>query len=163
MILIEAKFTSANPIYRRGPRANPQSLTLNELVEIYQDCTLRTLDLDKASNSKQIHYQLWRNMIFVEWMGRLEGGRVEHRVVNLVRDQSENRSVSEFQQLLNPRYENAIQRFTWESIYYWSKQQSKLDMLSSYLEQKTAGLKLAFKIPSPAENQHSSLSSNSEK
>ena len=149
VIMIEAKFTSANPVYKLGPRANSQSLTLNELVKTYQDPTLKTLDLVKAKSSSQIHYQLWRNMIFAEWMAGMDGSRTEHRVVNLVRDQSEKQSVQEFQQLLKPGYEEAIRRFTWESIYSWSKQFPRLSMLSRYMEQKTAGLKPAFNLNRP--------------
>ena len=149
VILIEAKFTSANPVYKRGPRANAQSLTLDELTGIYQDRMLRTLNLSKAENSNRIHYQLWRNMIFAEWMAGLNGSRVEHRVVNLVRDRSEKQSVEEFRQLFNSGCEDAIQRLTWESIYSWAKQQPRLDILSRYMEQKTAGLKPAFDLPRP--------------
>ncbi len=144
VVLIEAKFTSKNPVYKAGPRANSQSLTLNELIEIYQDRTLRTLSLEKAVQSKQVHYQLWRNMVFAEWMASFYGNQLEHRVLNLVCDQSETESVEQFGRLFNPGWEDTFQRVTWESIYAWSKRHPRLTMLSNYLEQKTASLKPAF-------------------
>ena len=146
VLLIEAKFTSVNPVYKVGPRANSQSLTLDELIEIYQDQTLRSLNLVKANKSTQIHYQLWRNLVFAEWMARLDGERVEHQVINLVRDQSEQQSVEQFKQLLNPGRGNTIQRTTWESIYFWTRKHPRLSLLSNYLEQKTAGLQQAFNL-----------------
>lgn len=149
VILIEAKFTSANPVYKRGPRANSQSLTLNELIEIYQDPGLRTLDLVIANDSPQIHYQLWRNMIFAEWMAGLDGNQVEHLVVNLVCDLSENHVVQQFRQLINPAKEKTFMRFTWEAIHYWTRQHPKLTTLSKYIEQKTAGLRPAFNLQQP--------------
>ena len=48
LILIEAKFTSPNTIYQRGPRKNSQSLTLDELLGIYHDPNLRILDHARA-------------------------------------------------------------------------------------------------------------------
>ena len=149
VILIEAKFTSVNPVYKRGPRAGDQSLTLKELVEIYQDPSLRTLALLKATQSSLIHYQLWRNMVFAEWMAGLDGSQVDHRVVNLVCDLAEKQSAQQFRQLINTVNKNTFMRYTWESIYYWSTQYSKLAILSKYMEQKTASLKPAFNLIQP--------------
>ena len=47
LILIEAKFTSPNTIYARRPRKDAQSLTLDELLEIYHDPSLQILDYAK--------------------------------------------------------------------------------------------------------------------
>lgn len=149
VILIEAKFTSVNPVYKTGVRASSQSLTLEELVGIYQDPSLNTLDLARAKVASQIHYQLWRNMVFAEWMARLDGNQVDHQVVNLVCDLAEKQSVHEFRRFIKPAKENALMRCTWESIHSWSRQHSKLMMLSKYMEQKTASLKPAFNLQQP--------------
>jgi hypothetical protein len=70
LILIEAKFTSPNPFYIDGPRRDGCSLTKSELLEIYQDSALRMLDMEKARRAERVYYQLWRNMVFAEWMAR---------------------------------------------------------------------------------------------
>ena len=49
LILIEAKFTSFNMYYERGLRKDAQSLTLDELLDIYHDPSLRILDHDAAT------------------------------------------------------------------------------------------------------------------
>ena len=84
LILIEAKFTSPNTHYKRGPRSNSSSLTLDELLEIYQSPELQTLDYVAAQRSNRVHYQLWRNMIFAEWMAKLDHPNTEAFHVNLV-------------------------------------------------------------------------------
>ena len=85
LVLIEAKFTSPNPVYRRGPRKDEQSLTLDELLDIYWDPSLRILNYTHARSQNRIHYQLWRNMVFAEWMAKLEGERTTAYHVNLLR------------------------------------------------------------------------------
>src|SRR5262249_55577925 len=68
LILIEAKFTSANLAYVHGPRKDARSPTLAELLAIYSGDDLRILDLPKARAADRVHYQLWRNMVFAQWM-----------------------------------------------------------------------------------------------
>jgi predicted DNA-binding transcriptional regulator YafY len=52
LILIEAKFTSGNSYYPDGPRKDAHSLTKHELIEIYQDRSLRVLNLGQARSVK---------------------------------------------------------------------------------------------------------------
>ncbi len=85
LILIEAKFTSPNTIYARGPRKDAQSLTLDELLEIYHDPSLQILDYAKAKTAAQVHYQLWRNMTFSGCSGSRCECRINARFVNNVR------------------------------------------------------------------------------
>ena len=52
-------------------------MTLDELLDIYNDRVLRTLDYSIARKRNRIHYQLWRNMIFSEWMAYMDHARTE--------------------------------------------------------------------------------------
>jgi hypothetical protein len=63
LIHIEAKFTSPNTFYVDGPRRDSRSLTLRELIQIYQDPALRILDSEGAEAAGLIYYQLWRNLV----------------------------------------------------------------------------------------------------
>ena len=85
LILIEAKFTSGNMTYQHGPRKDDQSLTLGELLDIYHEPTLSILDYDRARHASRVHYQLWRNMLFSEWMAREDHPATKAYHVNLVR------------------------------------------------------------------------------
>ena len=69
LILIEAKFTSFNMYYERGLRKDAQSLTLDELLDIYHDPSLRILDHDAAHSRSRLLSAL-RNTVFAEWMAR---------------------------------------------------------------------------------------------
>lgn len=147
LILIEAKFTSGNMTYERGPRKDAQSLTLEELLEIYHDPTLRILDYDRACAASQVYYQLWRNMVFSEWMAREDHPATKAYHVNLVRRGSEQASAAEFHTLVKPEYKDRFRRITWEHIYRMALGDPRLQRLRRYLETKTAGLLQAFLIP----------------
>jgi hypothetical protein len=58
LILIEAKFTSPNTFYTNGPRRDAQSLTKDELINIYSDLTLHYLDRERAIAADRVYYQL---------------------------------------------------------------------------------------------------------
>lgn len=143
ILLIEAKFTSTNPFYGRGKRANAQSLTLDELVSIYQAKEVQSLDLPKAEEAVRIHYQLWRNLVFAEWMATMDSTSTQFQVLNLVCQESENQSLPEFCQLLQQPSLSPVKRIEWESIHAWARQRN-LDPLDQYMEQKTSALKPAF-------------------
>jgi hypothetical protein len=63
LLLIEAKFTSCNGTYERDKKTKLFDLTIDQLVNIYQDKSLSILNYVVAGRQDRIHYQLWRNMI----------------------------------------------------------------------------------------------------
>lgn len=144
LILFEAKFTSANAFYQPGPRANSSSLTLSELTHIYHSRELETLDYTKANQASRISYQLWRNMVFAEWMARLDHGNTKPYHVNLVREGYDIQSAHEFKGLVRPSFSDRFQRMTWEQIYRHVCKRPEVSKLAKYVETKTAGLKRAF-------------------
>jgi hypothetical protein len=146
LILIEAKFTSPNMTYERGPRKDTQSLTLDELLEIYHDPTLHILDHEQARSASQVYYQLWRNMFFSEWMAREDHPATKAYHVNLVRRGYEKESAAEFHGLVKPEFKDRFQRITWEQIHHIYAADPRLSTLSRYLETKTAGLVRAFRM-----------------
>ena len=144
LILIEAKFTSPNTYYEHGPRANATSLTLDELKEIYHAPELETLDYAMAGEANRIYYQLWRNMIFAEWMAKLDHPSTKPYHVNLVCEGREEQSAREFHRFVKPPFKHRFQRMTWEQIYHKVHGQSVAARLVQYLKTKTAGLQPAF-------------------
>ena len=146
LILIEAKFTSENTVYERGPRKDAQSLTLAELVGIYQDPRLNILDYRRGEAAQRVHYQLWRNTLFAEWMGTTDHPATRAYHFNLVRDGFETESEAEFGRLVNPAFRNRFKRFTWEQIHRFCQGRREAALLRRYLETKTAGLKRAFNL-----------------
>jgi hypothetical protein len=146
LILIEAKFTSPNTTYNRGKRKDASSLTLDELVGIYQDPRLGILDFRRGEAAGRIHYQLWRNTVFAEWMGVNDHPATRSYHLNLVRDGYELESTTEFGELVNPAYRSRFKRFTWEDIHKLSLGNPQLARLRRYLETKTARLVRAFNL-----------------
>jgi len=146
LILIEAKFTSVNMYYERGLRKDTQSLTLDELLEIYHDPNLRILDHDTARKQSRVYYQLWRNTVFAEWMAREDHPATKAYHVNLVREGYEEASAAEFHGLVRPEFTDRFQRITWEQIYLMLANNGRLSRLCRYLETKTAGLVRAFNL-----------------
>lgn len=146
LILIEAKFTSANTWYEKGPRKDATSLTLEELLTIYHDPALRILDHQRARSASRVHYQLWRNMFFAEWMAKDDHPRTKAYHVNLVRAGYEKATAEEFSRLLRPEFKERFRRLTWEDIYRLCLKQPHLGRLCRYFETKTAGLMPAFHL-----------------
>src|SRR5262249_27550309 len=106
LILIEAKFTGANPACEDGPRRDGKSLTKDELLDIYQDPTLQILDVDWAKRAKKVYYQLWRNMVFADWMAHTDGLGTRAYHANLTRAGHEAESCLHFLQMLRPGFED---------------------------------------------------------
>jgi hypothetical protein len=147
LILIEAKFTSPNTFYEEGPRRDPWSLTKDELVGIYQDPTLKILDVALAQGAHRIHYQLWRNMVFAEWMALADGPGTRAYHVNLTRIGHEQESCAEFRQFVRPGFAGRFIHRTWEEIDdLWAARVPELSRLHHYLVMKTAGLVPAFRL-----------------
>jgi len=146
VILIEAKFCSPNTAYQRGPRKNGSSLTLDELLGIYQFSGQQFLDIAKATQRQRVFYQLWRNMTFAEWMAKLDHPSTKAYHVNLVREGYERESAAEFAMLVPEDRRHHFQRLTWEEIHNMFVDEPAAATLTRYLETKTAGLKPAFAL-----------------
>lgn len=146
LILIEAKFTSSNTAYERGPRRNASSLTVDELCETYYDPECRLLDYHAASESRRIYYQLWRNMIFAEWMAREDHCQTRAFHVNLVRQGRDEESAREFGRMVKADYGDRFRQLTWEWLYRFVANLPGLSDMRTYLRRKTANLRPAFQI-----------------
>ena len=147
LVLIEAKFTSSNPFYERGPRKDAQSLTLDELLRIYRDDSLRILDYAKARSADRIYYQLWRNMVFAEWMAGREAHSTRAYHVNLVRENYDVDSCLEFARSLNIHFAGRFQRRSWESFWHlYETDRTRSTELYPYLQGKTARLMQALDL-----------------
>lgn len=145
LALIEAKFTSENGVYFCGRRATPQSLTTEELVSIYSDETHQLLNIKEAKKRQRIHYQLWRNTVFAEWIARQDHEKSQAYQINLVRAGQDEDSASEFHGLVSEGFQNRFRQVTWEQIYkYAETQRPKLIGLCRYMHEKTANLQKAF-------------------
>lgn len=146
LILIEAKFTSANPSYERGPRRDGHSLTFDELLGIYNATGQKILNLLAAQASPRVHYQLWRNMVFAEHMAGDDHPATKAYHVNLVREDNDLVSAHEFARLMNRGYEERFRQVTWEWIHRVTQGEGRLRLLHRYLETKTTGLRKAFQL-----------------
>lgn len=147
LVLIEAKFTSTNPFYSSGPRINAMSLSLDELRTIYHDRSLRLLDHKKALTRDRIHYQLWRNTIFAEWMAQQDSTNTKAYHVNLVRSGHDEASAAEFHELISDESKDYFRRITWEDIYgVVDDGLSGMDRLRDYMQKKTASLTKALNV-----------------
>jgi hypothetical protein len=146
LVLVEAKFTSENPFYKSGPRKDQQSLTLDELRDIYHDPSLRLLNIEKARSRQRIYYQLWRNTVFAEWMARQDSPETKAYQINLVRSHFEEASAAEFHGLISDGSKARFRRVTWEDIYgLASRSGAPFQRLCRYMETKTANLRKVFR------------------
>jgi len=147
LVLIEAKFTSINGTYERDKKTKLFDLTIDQLVRIYQDPCLRILDYGLAGKRDSIHYQLWRNMTFAEYMAGRDTPTTKAFHANLVRKGYEEHACGAFLTLVRPDYHDRFEQITWEDIYAEVVcGNPTLDRLGQYLQQKTAGLQPAFRI-----------------
>ena len=142
LVLIEAKFTSPNPYYERGPRKDAQSLTLDELLGIYRDDSLRILDYAKAALADRVPYQLWRNMVFAEWMAQSESAQTRAYHVNLMRAQAVETTSPKFLGLIRTSATQHFQQVAWES--FGRQVTKRQEVLHQYLLTKTCHLSRAF-------------------
>lgn len=145
LILIEAKFTSVNPIYVDGPRKDATSLTKTELIDIYQDRQLDLLDIERARSATLSYYQLWRNFIFAGWMA-LGGGEGAY-LGNLTCAGREAESCAAFAGLIRPANADRFRHFSWEDIFRCGAEDMELATMRRYLQTKTAHLARAFALP----------------
>ena len=163
LILIEAKFTSANPFYVDGPRKNRQSLTKGELLEIYQDPALQILDVEKSRRAERVYYQLWRNMVFAEWMALAGNHGTRAFLSNLTRAGSEQESCEHFRRFIRPDFASRFTQIGWENVYNLTMiDVAPLSCLRQYMTTKSAGLVQAFLLGDIAEHSSQSKSAKME-
>lgn len=148
LLLIEAKLCSPNGVYVRDGKTKLFDLTIDQLVRIYQDPQLKFLDYQQAAGRDRLHYQLWRNLIFAEFMAARDGPRTRAYHANLVRAGQEERACAEMLTLIRPEYHDRFEQVTWEQIYTLAAGLPELRPLCRYLEDKTERLRPAFSIPS---------------
>jgi hypothetical protein len=147
LILIEAKFTSPNSVFRRDTKTKLFDLTIDQVVEIYRDDELRMLDHRIAGRRALLHHQLWRNATLAQWMARQDSPSTEAYLVNLVREGYEDQTCEEFVTLIKPEYQDRFEQITWEQVYRLvSQHPDQLATLARYLETKTEHLRPAFRI-----------------
>lgn len=145
LVLIEAKFTSPNPFYERGPRKDAQSLTLDELLEIYWDDSLRILDNAKTCSADRVPYQLWRNTVFAEWMAVSDAPSTNAYHVNLTREKYEVESAAEFAGSMKREFATRFQRHSWEALWHYCNSDAATST-KFYLQGKTAHLTQALNL-----------------
>ena len=117
LILIEAKFTSANTYYGRGERKDHRSLTMAELVGLYQDPRLKMLDVRKADAANRLYQQLWRNMTFAEWMAG-EDHPGPKRITSTWCDRDTTKPVPKSSvDWCKREFKDRFRQITWEWIY----------------------------------------------
>jgi hypothetical protein len=146
LILIEAKFTSANPFYTDGPRRNPHSLTKDELLDIFQDPSLQMLDVSKARRADRVYSQLWRNMVFTEWIAGSAGHGTRAYVSNLTKGGQDGPSHEQFHRLMKPDSSARFVPLWWEQIFFRMTEPQGLARVRQYLINKSAGLLPAFAL-----------------
>lgn len=147
LILVEAKFTSPNTASVHGPRKDGRSLTLAELLDIYSDDELRILDLEKARAADRVYYQLWRNMVFAEWMSLHAGQGTRGYLASLTRAGQEGDSCRHFAGLIRGDFTDRFAHVAWEDINALEAvSRPPLARLRRYFQTKTAGLRPAFRV-----------------
>jgi hypothetical protein len=144
LVLIEAKFTSPNTFYEHSYRKDATSLTAAELIHYYWYPDSRIVDADAASEAVRIPQQLWRNMVFAEYMAQQDGQGTRAYHATLVRRTYEPQIEDEFRLLLAPEFAHRFCRQTWENIHISITDLVSCAPLAAYLENKTAGLIPAF-------------------
>jgi hypothetical protein len=102
------------------------------------------LDVEAARQAGRVHYQLWRNVVFAEWMARAANPGTLAYVTNLTRAGQDRESWSEFRGLMKSAAAGRFTRLTWEELYVRSAKFPCLLQLHRYLETKTASLVQAF-------------------
>jgi hypothetical protein len=148
VILIEAKLTSPNPLYVPGPRRDAQSLTLGELLTIYDDPpSCQILDVEKAKTSNEVAPQLWRNVVFSSWLAAHAAPGTVPFFCNLTRAGCEVESFESFFQLVRPEYANRVVRLRWEDLFLLTGMfGDRLLRLRQYMAEKTVNLRPAFHL-----------------
>lgn len=147
LIVLEAKFTSPNPLYTHGPRRDDQSLTFDELLNIYQDPLCPMLDLEKARQADAVAYQMFRYVQIASWMAHHATPGTKAYFVNLTRRGHENESFNAFSQLVRPEFLGRITHFSWEDLWVIAGLAGgKLCLFREYMVRKSSNLLPAFNL-----------------
>ena len=108
------------------------------------------LNYSLARTLDQIHYQLWRNMLFAEWMARQDDPGTQAYHVNLVREGYETESAREFSLVVSANRQDRFRQATWEQVYAVCRSfNCILCATECYLAHKTAGLRPVFSLTRP--------------
>ena len=146
-LILEAKFGSHNSFVIPGEgRKSPISLTHDEVLNRYNDLSLKMLDRAKGKDAP-VPQQLWRYAVLGEWMTTLGDPEATFYLVNLVRKGHEVQSQDTFRDLIHEPCRERFQVLTWEDLYTLSSfERKKLARLRCYLENKTLKLRQAFDL-----------------
>jgi hypothetical protein len=147
LIILEAKFGSHNGVVRPGEGKKSEiSLTHNEVLNRYNDPSLKMLDRARAKDSA-LPQQLWRYAVIGEWMTSLGDPDATFHLVNLVRRGAEVESQDAFRSLLRPEYQGRFHVLHWEDLYTLTGfARQRLSRLRCYMENKTLRLRQAFQL-----------------
>lgn len=141
LVLIEAKFTSPNNLLPFDKQKQ------SKILEFYNWPEKRVLDSAKASSSDHLAHQLWRNMIFADWMAAQDGPSTKAFLINLVRECYEEKTCSDFRSLLCDGFRDRFVRLTWEQVYASIPDTTReCRRLRQYMRSKTAHLRKAFQL-----------------
>jgi len=145
LVLAEAKFTSPNPVYTPGPRQDAQSLTVDELLAIYDDPLCLMIDMERARRAGSIAYQMFRNCQFASWMAHYATPGTRPYFANLTRRGHENDSFNAFTQLVRPEFIGQVNHIFWEDLWVIAGLAGgRLSLLQEYLLRKSSNLLPAF-------------------
>lgn len=142
-LILEARFGSHNSFVIPGEgQKSPISLTHDEVLNRYNDLSLKMLDLAKGKDAP-VPQQLWQYAVLGEWMTTLGDPEATFYLVNLVRKGHEVQSQDTFRDLIQERF----QVLTWEDLYTLSSfERKRLARLRCYLENKSIKLRQAFDL-----------------
>jgi hypothetical protein len=148
LAVIEAKFTSGNPLAAGDPNNDPageKPQSILGLLRRYRPEALTSVNLGVARAGPPFYGQLYRNLVFAIFMAERLG--VDWYLINLVsRRQSEGRPGPEHADptafvtgLLPPEYRGRFRRTTWEDLTATTvRGVPDLEPLVEYLASKTA-------------------------
>lgn len=138
LLLIEAKFTSPN----KACTARKQK----KLLTIYNDEALRVVDSEKAKEVEPFHEQLWRNIVFADWMAHRDNLETKPYVVNLVREAAINEAAA-FTGCLRDGFDDRFRIVSWEAISEWITERAvDGSRVGRYLKEKSSNLQNAFDL-----------------
>lgn len=146
VLILEAKLLADNPVaYRDGPRKTSQSLTLEEVIDLYHDAGQQLLDYDKLRAAPHSYTQLQRYLTIADYVARLDSPKTEAYLANVVRAGHEHDAARTMRGFLRPGYGNRFVRLTWESIFTLAQLRGhRLGRLSEFMLTKAVGLNGGF-------------------
>ncbi len=150
LILVEAKFTSGNPIADTGETDVPgeKPKTPAGILGRYSADQLPPGSLITPATEAPLFSQLYRNLVFAIWMAAKLN--VEWRLVNLtsklLAKEMSNDLATFTNAVLPPRTQQRFVRYTWEKLFRDHVEVDDLRELATYLRFKSANCGRAFDI-----------------